>query len=71
MKSKRMGVTILTLILGLICGLGFVSMPKQKVETSAAAETTYYTQYMLEDGVPVKKEDLTTSAGKCMLMVNL
>jgi len=68
MKSKRIGVSILTLILGIICGLGFVSIPKQKVEASAAEEPTYYTQFMLEDGVPIKKEGLTTSAGK--LFVN-
>ena len=63
MKNKRIGISVLTLILGLICGLGFISTPKQEVKASAAAETTY-TQYMLEDGVPVKKDDLTTSAGK-------
>ena len=62
MKSKSLGISLITLILGIICGLGFVSMPKQQIEASAA-ETTY-TQYMLEGGVPVKKEGLTTSAGK-------
>ena len=68
MKSKRIGMSVLTLILGFICGLGFVSMSKQKVEASAAEEPATYTQYMMENNVPVKKEDLETSAGK--LFVN-
>jgi len=68
MKSKRIGISVLTLILGFICGLGFVSMSKQKVEASAAEEPATYTQYMMENNVLVKKEDLETSAGK--LFVN-
>jgi len=69
MKNKRIGISVLTLILGLICGLGFISIPKQEVKASAAAEITY-TQYMLENGAPVKKENLTSSAGKLYVKGN-
>ncbi len=48
MKSKRLGISIITLVISLICGLGFVSMPKEKVKAWAADSVTY-DQYMLVD----------------------
>ena len=64
MKSKRIGVSILTLFLGLICSLGFVSIPKQKVEASAA-EVITHTQYMW-DGTAPTLTSLDKPAGKML-----
>ena len=65
MKTKRIGISIITLILSLICGLGFVSLPKKQVNVSAADAVTY-NQYMLDGEVPSQKS-LSTSAGSLFI----
>ena len=62
MKTKRISISIFMLMLSLIFGLGFVSMPKEEVQVSAAESATY-SNYMLESGVPVKKENMSYKAG--------
>ena len=64
MKTKRMKLFGLTMILSLLCGLGFVSMPNNSLQASAA--DVKYSQFMLVSGNPTQTE-LDQPAGQLII----